>query len=100
MTHSTDNIERENRGSLDVAFHRINVTSLDGDGEEIYDASAETGIEGKDRFGVGIRGQENNTVAWGYNTTTGNLTVRQRSDNSAISEGNDVGTVTLEVTGQ
>jgi len=99
MTHSTENTELENQGNKDVAYHEINVTSLDVAGEEGYDPSSELNLEGEGRYGIGIRGQTNVSLAFGYNTTSGNLTVRKRSDDSAVAAGADVGHVTLEVVG-
>lgn len=100
MTHSTVNQERENRGSLTTVFHEINVTSLDVAGEEGYDPSAEVGIEGEGRFGIGVRGHTNSTIQWGYNSTTGNVTAQKLSDGSDIPAGESIGHVTLEVSGE
>lgn len=100
MTHSTVNTERENEGSTARAIHEINVTSLDVAGEEGYDPSAELGIEGEERYGIGIRGQTNTSLAFGYNATSGNVTARHLDDGTEVAAGADVGHVTLDVTGQ
>ena len=109
MTHSTENVELENQGNKDVAYHEINVTSLDVAGEEGYDPSSELNLEGEDRFGIGIRGQTNATIDWGYDTASGNLTARRVNASITGSDftegtedvpaGADVGHVTLEVVG-
>lgn len=100
MTHSTVNTEFENQGSRTVAYHEINVTGLDVAGEEGYDPSAELGIDGEDRFGIGVRGQTNTSLEFGYNTTSGNVTAHHISDGTAVAADADVGHVTLEVVGQ
>lgn len=100
MTHSTVNTELENQGNKDVAYHEINITSLDVAGEEGYNPSNELNLEGEDRYGIGVRGQTNVSVAFGYNSTSGNVTARMRSDDQAVPSGSDVGHVTLEVVGE
>lgn len=99
MTHSTVNTELENQGSRDVAYHEINVTSLDSAGVEQYDPRSELNLDGDDRFGIDVRGQTNDSVVWSWNSTDANLSVRHMSDGTQVANNADVGHVTLEVVG-
>jgi len=106
MTHSTINTEAENTGSLNSVLHTIDITSLDAAGAETYDPAAEVGLDGQDRFGVSVRGQENPGYQIVWDHINGQLAVKY-ADYDAASDGvlidvpsaTDVGEVVLEVVG-
>jgi len=99
MTHSTTNTERENQGSVDAAFHTIDITALDAAGSESYDPSAELGLEGATRYGVTVRGLADDSYRAVYNHTTGELAVTNAADGTDVASGTAVGEVVLHVVG-
>lgn len=100
MTHSSVNLERENQGSRDVAYHEVNITSLDSAGVEQYDPESETNLAGDDRYGIDVRDQTNDSLAFSWNATDRNISVRHLSDGTQVANNADVGHVTLEVVGE
>jgi hypothetical protein len=99
MTHSTTNTEPESAGSLDRVVHTIDVTSLDSAGVETYDPEAEVGISGADRYGVSVRGQEDETLAIVWDHIDGELKVKNRDDGTDVANNTDIGEVVLDVLG-
>lgn len=99
MTYSITNTERENAGSLDVAYVTVDITSLDSVGYEPFDPSAVLGLEGASRFGVGVRGQENTGYLIRWDSANQRISVVNVSDGSDVTDTTDVGEVTLEVVG-
>lgn len=100
MTHSTINTERENAGSLDVAYHTIDITSLDSAGVENYDPRAEVGLDDAALLGVGVRGAEDPTVQVAWDHVNEQLDVINVSDATDVADNTDVGEVVLEVVGK
>jgi hypothetical protein len=106
MTHSTINTERENAGSVDVALHTIDITSLDSAGAETFDPDAEVGLSDASEYGVAVRGQENPGYQIVWDHINEQLAVKY-ADYDAASDGvlidvpnnTDVGEVVLEITG-
>lgn len=99
MTHSTVNTEPESRGSTDEVLHTIDVTSLDSAGVETYDPEAEVGISGADRYGIAVRGQEDESLHIVWDHVAGELAVLNVSDATDVAQGTDIGEVVLEVVG-
>jgi len=99
MTHSTTAVERGNQGSLETAYHVIDITSLDRAGEEDYDASAELGIQGQGRFGIDVRATADSTVKMDYDHVNDQLTVINVADATDVAQGAAVGEIMLHVTG-
>lgn len=99
MTHSTINTERENAGSVDVVYHTIDITSLDGAGAEQYDPDAELGLADPAKYGIGVRGQEDPTLDIVWDHVAGELSVTDDAG-ADVTAGTAVGQVVLEVTGR
>lgn len=106
MSHTTTNVEAESEGSLESALHTIDITSLDNAGQETYDPSTELGIEGADRFGVDVRGQQDPNVFVRWDHINGVLTVKEVVDTGDgtgglqdVAAGTAVGEVVLHVKG-
>jgi hypothetical protein len=99
MTHSTINEEDTNRGSEDAVFHTIDITSLDSAGAESYDPETETRISGADRFGISVRGTEDESVLVRWDHVAAELSVVNVADGADVTSGTDVGEVILEVVG-
>lgn len=99
MTHTTVATESENQGSLETAYHVIDITGLDRAGEEDYDASAELGIDGQTRFGIDVRATADSTVKVDYDHVNDQLTVINVADETNVAQGTAVGEIMLHVVG-
>jgi hypothetical protein len=99
MTHSTVAVERENAGSLDAAYHVVDITALDSAGTEQYDPGSELGLESPGRFGVDVRAMENDSYRVVYDHINDELSVTNAADNTDVANDTDVGEVMLYVTG-
>jgi len=97
MTYTTVDQERESHGSLWAWYHTINVTSLDNAGVETYDPASRFGIE---VLGVEVVGQEDESLAIVWDHVDGEFKVRNRSDDSTVAQGTDIGEVVLKVDGK
>jgi hypothetical protein len=100
MTHSTVETVPASAGSEDAVYHTIDVTSLDSAGVETYDPAAEVGIAGADRYGVSVRGQEDETLALVWDHVDGELKAKNRDDGTDVANNTDIGEVILEVVGE
>jgi len=99
MTYSLTNTERENRGSLDSAVATVDITSLDSAGYEPFDPGAALGIDGVDRFGARVVGQENTGYLIRWDSANGRISVVNVSDGTDVTLGTDVGEVLIEFVG-
>lgn len=99
MTYSVTNVEDENAGSTDAVFATVDITSLDSAGFEPFDPSAALGVDGADRYGVGVRGLENPQYRVAYDHVNGQLDVTNVSDGTDVAAGTDVGEVVIEARG-
>jgi len=99
MTYSTVNVERENHGSVEAVYHRVNVTSLDAAGVENYDPGTATGLEDAAEYGVSVVGQEDESLHIVWDHLAAELAVLNVSDGSDVANNTDIGEVLLKVEG-
>lgn len=99
MTYTTVNTERENHGSVDGVFHRIDITSLDAAGAENYAPGTATGLEDAGRYGVSVVGQEDESLHIAWDHVAGELAVLNVADGTDVTSGSAVGEVLLHVVG-
>lgn len=98
MTYSVTNTEEENRGSVKSVFATVDITSLDSAGFEPFDPST-VGIEGEDRFGVAVRGQESSAYNVTWDSVNNRISVVNVADGTDVAAATDVGEVVLELVG-
>jgi hypothetical protein len=99
MTYTVTNTEPENAGSQDAVIATVDITSLDTAGFEPFDADAQLGISGADRFGIAVRGLENPQYRVVYDHINGQFDVTNVSDGTDVAQGTDVGEVVIEARG-
>lgn len=99
MTHTTIESERESGGSTKVAFHTIDITSLDALGSETYDPEAETGVDPSSTGGITVVGQSNTAYLVRWDHVAGVLTVVNVADGTDAAAATAVGEVALKVEG-
>jgi hypothetical protein len=100
MTYSVVNTERENHGSVDVAYVTIDITSLENAGNEPFDPGAVTGLDDAAEYGVAVRGAEDPTVQVAWDHVNEQLDVINVSDATDVTSTTDVGEVILKVEGK
>lgn len=99
MTYTITNTERENHGSVAAVYATVDITSLENAGNEPFDASAALGIDGADRYGVAVRGLEDDTYRVEYDHLNGQLAVTNAADGTDVAAATDVGEVILKAEG-
>jgi len=99
MTYTITNTEEENHGSLTAVYATVDITSLANAGNEPFDASAALGIDGASRYGISVRGVENDAYLVRYDHLNGQFHVQNVADETDVLAGTDVGEVVIEATG-
>jgi hypothetical protein len=99
MTYSVTNREAENHGSLSVVYATVDITSLENAGNEPFDARDALGISGASRYGISVRGVENDGYLVRFDHLNDQFHVQNIADETDVAAGTDVGEVLIEATG-
>lgn len=99
MTYTITNTERENLGSVDAVYATVDITSLDSAGTEPFDADAALGLSDAGKYGIGVRGVENDGYLVRYDHLNGEFHVQNIGDETDVANNTDVGEVVIEVIG-